>query len=102
MLPPKGFSSDRWELLCSDCTRLLEHHGDDLRRLGWSTVDAFGVHPTAPAVAVRCYGLGLLLKGAKVIELTDAGAKIEMPSGARQTFARMSGTGAVPIWAVEG
>lgn len=102
MLAPLGFALDRWTMICSDCVRLLEHHGQDMRRLGWSTVDAFGVHPTAPAVAVRCYGLGLLLKGAKVIELTGTGAEIEMPSGARQTFTRTSGTGAVPTWAVEG
>ncbi len=69
-----------------------------MRALGWSTVDAFGAHPTAPAVAVRSYGLGLLLNGGRVVEMTGTGAGIELRNGVRQTFMRGSGTGAVPVW----
>lgn len=100
--PPKGFALDRWALIQSDCAGLLERHGGDMQALGWSTVDAFGAHSTASAAAVRAYGLGLLLNGCRVVELTGTSARIELRSGARQTFMRSSGGGAVPIWAVEG
>lgn len=100
MLSPNGFPMDRWATICADCARLLEQHGADLRRLGWSTVDAFGVHPEAPVVAVRCYGLGLLLNGGKVFDLTEQRAGIKLPSGAQLTFSRAPRTGAVPIWTV--
>ncbi len=63
MLPPQGFAIDRWALICLDCSRLLEQHGTGLLRLGWPTEAAFGAHPHAPATAVRCYGLELLLNG---------------------------------------
>ncbi len=89
---------DRWALLCSDCSSLLERHGGDMRALGWSTADAFGAHPTAPAAAVCCYGLGLLLNGGREVEMTGMGATIELRNAVRQTFLRGSGTGAAPIW----
>lgn len=101
MLPPKGFPMDRWALVCSDCARLLEQHGSDLRRLGWSAEDAFGAHPSAPAAAVRCYGLGMLLGGGEVVELAVDHARVKRPSGALLTFMRTANPGAVPIWAVE-
>lgn len=101
MLPPKGFVFDRWALVCSDCARLLEQHGVELRRLGWSAEDAFGAHPSAPAAAVRCYGLGLLLGGGEVVELAADHTRVKRPSGALLTFRRTANPGAVPIWAVE-
>ena len=101
MLIPKGFASDRWALICADCARLLEQHGADLRRLGWSIEDAFGAHPHAPAVAARCYGLGLLMNGGELVDLTERSAGIKLPSGARHTFVRAANTGAVPLWEVE-
>ena len=101
MLPPKGFAMDRWALICMDCSRLLEHHGADLLRLGWTTEDAFGVHPHAPAAAVRCYGFGLLLNGGEVIEMTERHARAKLPSGAVQTFVRTAKMGAVPVWTLE-
>jgi len=100
MLPLKGFALDRWTMICMDCARLLEQHGDDMRALGWSTVDAFGAHPTAPAVAVRSYGLGLLLNGGRVVEMTGTDAGIELRNGVRQTFMRVPSGSAVPVWDV--
>lgn len=88
-------------MICADCPRLLEQHGADLHRLGWSAKDVFGAHPRAPAVAVRCYGLALLLNGGEVVDLTERSAEIRLPSGARHTFVRAANTGAVPLWAVE-
>lgn len=36
MLAPKGFALDRWAQIAKDCAALVERHGNDLRRLGWS------------------------------------------------------------------
>lgn len=69
-----------------------------------ATEDASGAHPCAPAAVVRCYGLGLLMNGgevAKLTELTERGAGIKLPSGARHTFVHAANTGAVPLWAIE-
>lgn len=102
MLPPKGFAIDRWAMICTDCPRLLEQHGADLRRLGWATTDAFGAHPHAPAAAVRCYSLGLLMNGGSLVDLSEQGATISLPSGAQHRFVRVGGKDAVPLWDVRG
>lgn len=101
MLPLPSFSSDRWSTVVCGCAWLLEHHAADMRRLGWSAEDGFGVHPVAPGGAVRCYGLGVLLNGGIVVEMTKQDAVIERPNGARQTFMRSGNTGAIPIWNVQ-
>ena len=102
MFPPAGFAMDRWAQIGTDCAVLIHRHGGDLRRLGWSAVELFGAHPDAPAVAVRCYGLGLLISGGEVVELTAERARIKRPSGAVLTCQRAAGPGAVPIWEVPG
>lgn len=102
MLAPAGFALDRWAQIATDCAALIERHGGDLRRLGWSTAEVFGAHPDAPAVAVRCYGLGLLIGGGEVVELTAEHARIARPSGAALTYRRASNPGAVPVWEVRG
>lgn len=98
MLPLDGFSPDQWMLVQRGCAALLEGWGAEMRRLGWNTADAFGVHPEVPGTAVCCYGLGVLLNGGSVVEMTKAGAKVRCRSGAHQSFTRLAGTGAVPIW----
>ena len=100
MPPLPGFAAVRWASVVGDCARLLAHNGPDLRRLGWGVEDAFGVHPDAPGDAVHCYGLGLLLNGGNVVELTGQAAVIKLPNGVRQTFRRSARAGAVPVWAV--
>ena len=101
MPPLPGFAAAQWASVSSDCARLLARNGGDLRRLGWSVEDAFGVHPEAPGDAVHCYGLGLLLSGGNVVELTGQAAVIELPNGVRQTFRRSVRAGAVPVWTVQ-
>ena len=100
MPPLDGFSVDGWKLVRRGCTTLLRTHGDVMRRFGWSAEDAFGIHPDAPGGAVHCYGLGVLLKAGRVIELTAAGATIEAADGRRQSFVRRPNPAAVPIWTV--
>lgn len=93
-----GFSPVQWESVQRGCLSLLSGWGADMRQLGWTTEDAFGVHPDAPGGAVQCYGLGVLLGDSRVIEMTDKMARIELHDGARQSFTRRLAAGAVPVW----
>jgi len=83
-----------------DCAALLDQHGAKMRRLGWSAEEACGIHPTSPWAAIHCYGLGPLLDGRKVVDLTATGATIEHAGGVRLTFARRPMPGVVAIWSV--
>lgn len=98
MPPLPGFEAGRWRLVLLDCTALLELWGSEMRRLGWKTEDGFGINPRAPGASVNCYGLGVLLKGGKVVEMTATGAKVQCLSGVHQSFVKPRGLGAVPIW----
>ena len=100
MLPLDGFSDGQWKSVQWGCAALLEDWSAEMRRLGWSAADGFGVHPEAPATAVQCCGLGVLLNDGHVIEMTDTGAKIRCASGVHQSFTRLACRGAVPIWTV--
>jgi len=100
MPPLPGFEAGRWRLVLLDCRALLELWGSEMRRLGWKTEDGFGINPRAPGASVNCYGLGVLLKGGKVVEMTATGAKVQCMSGVHQSFVRPRGSGAVPIWTV--
>ena len=98
MPAPDGFGAEAWTYVRRGCTALLASHGNELRRLGWSAEDAFGIHPTAPAAAVHCYGLGVLLRGSRVVNMTAAGATIELSDGVRHSFTRRPKPEAVPVW----
>lgn len=102
MPPLDGFTLNRWDLIKSDCCALLRDWGAEMRRLGWSTEDAFGIHPEAPGDVTGCYGLGVLLNGGNVTEISEKIARIRCQSGAVQTFVRKPMEWAVPIWMVEG
>ena len=98
MSAPAGFTIDAWQLVRLGCATLLRMHGDELRRLGWSAGDAFGIHPTAPGPAIHCYGLGPLLRDGRVVAITESGATIELPGGIRHSFTRRPAPEAVPVW----
>lgn len=100
MAPLAGFTVMQWERVQRGCASLLAEWGADMRRLGWSVVDAFGVHPDAPGAAVHAYGLGVLLGDGRVVDLTETGAQIETARGVRQSFRRKPMPWSVPVWAV--
>jgi hypothetical protein len=61
------------------------HRADDL---GWTTLDLFGVHPTAPAARFSYMGLLLLVNSGGVVAITAETAVIEQQSGHRLTHTR--------------
>jgi hypothetical protein len=95
-LPPP-----RWSELVSDAEIFLAGWGNAARQLGWTALDLFGIHLSAPAARVGCWGLILFLQGGDVVALTDSAATIRRRSGAILTYRRTDRSGAVLILGVQ-
>ena len=94
---PDWMTSTRWTEMLSDGDVFLDRWGDISRRLGWTALDLFGVHPTAPAERFDVMGLLPILQGAEVVALTAQAATFRRRSGAILTYRRADQTGAVCI-----
>jgi hypothetical protein len=94
---PDWMTSSRWTEMLSDGDAFLDRWGNISRRLGWSALDLFGVHPTAPAERFDVMGLLPILQGAEVVALTAQAATIRRRSTAILTYRRADQTGAVCI-----
>jgi len=95
--PPSWVSAERWRELVADAESFLAAWGKTANRLGWTTLDLFGVHPTSPASRFDVIGLIPILRGRKISALAELTATIDCKSGAKQTFNRPTGAGAVLI-----
>jgi hypothetical protein len=93
--PPTWASAERWRELVADAEGFLAVWGKAADQLGWTTLDLFGVHPTAPAARFDVMGLILILRGRKVSALAEQTATIDCNSGAKLTFFPRTGAGAV-------
>ncbi len=100
MPAPASFTPAHWQAIQRSCAILQDRWGPELRRLGWSTVDAFGVHPTVGAAGLHSFGLGPLLGDAQVVDLTETRATIVTAGGVRQSYTRRAMPWAVPVWEV--
>jgi hypothetical protein len=85
---PDWMTLSRWAEMLSDVDAFLDRWGNVSRRLGWSALDLFGVHPAAPASRFDAMGLFLLIGGGEVIALTASSATIRRRSGAVLTYRR--------------
>ncbi len=88
MPPHPAWPAEGWKTLQEDALRFLQEWAGQAHRLGWGSLDLFGVHPTAPAVRVDCMGLVPLLKGRPVVVITDNSAAIKATSIGTLTFRR--------------
>jgi hypothetical protein len=95
--PPAWASAERWSELVADAEAFLVTWGKTADRLGWTTLDLFGVHPTAPTARFDVMGLIPILRGQSVCGLTEKSATIECRSGAKLTFCPPTGAGAVLV-----
>ncbi len=102
MPAPASFTPSHWQAIQRSCAILQDRWGPELRRLGWSTADAFGVHPTVGAAGLHSFGLGPLLGDAQVVDLTEARAAIVTAGRVRQSYTRRAMPQAVPAWEVDG
>jgi hypothetical protein len=92
--PIDGFGDARWQLLVDDTEIFLTRWGKAAHLLGWTAIDLFGVHPTAPAARFDVMGLLPLLGGANVAALTTDEARMLRPSKGMLTFRRAKQAGA--------
>ena len=85
---PASCPPEWWKCVVEDCYPFLRDWGAQAHELGWTATELFGAHSVRPRTRFGCMGFVLLLLGAKVVALSDTGAEIEKPSGARLTFRR--------------
>lgn len=100
---PEGITPPRWRMFQATAARLLRDHGAELHAAGWTDVDLFGLHATAPAANPPGWGLTWLLGAhGEVLDVSpDAVGMRQGPDGARLAYRRRSATaraGVVPAW----
>jgi hypothetical protein len=101
--PPKSYLLADWHRHLADAETFLPQWGAVAADLGWTTLDLFGVHATAPFVNYSAAGLVPMLRGSLVIAMTEASATMQKPAGNRLTFYRRETIAeAVPIWELAG
>jgi len=84
--------------LIDDGFRFLDRWGTNAASLGWTALDVFGVHPSAPAARYDVMGLVPLISGHDVVAITITSATIRRTSGAELVWLRRAQVGAVPLW----
>ena len=92
---PDGESPERWRTLQADAMRFVETWGVQAAKLGWETVDVFGVNVTKSFVRLDAAGLIRLLDGRPVAALTEYQAVIQCRGDSRLAFRRKA-PGTVP------
>jgi hypothetical protein len=97
---PDWLTADRWRDLLSDAEIFLTRWGSAAHSLGWTALDLFGVHPSAPAARFDVMGLLLLTQAGAVVALTADGATIRRPAGSVLGYRRCTAPGAVLLPAV--
>jgi hypothetical protein len=94
---PDHIEAERWRQCLADAQRFLVTWGDKAVALGWTANELFGLHepPTKPHPAYSrlsrydCTGLLWLLRGRRVIALTNTTAAIECASGNVVTYRKL-------------
>jgi hypothetical protein len=97
---PERISPDRWQEVISDAEIFLARWGSAAHSLGWTALDLFGVHSSAPAARFDVMGLLLLVQGGAVVALTADAATIRRKTGALLSCRRPVAPGAILISAV--
>ncbi len=97
---PLLLSEGRWTQAQEDSADFLHIWGEQAYALGWDVLALFGVSPTAPEARVDQAGLCWLLRGDKVVVLTEDAAIIELRNGVRQSFPNKSRHGQIPLWSL--
>jgi len=95
---PTFLAKERWDELVFDAVQVSQVWGATLAALGWSITDIFGCNPEPRAGRLDRDGLVILLRGRKVISITDCLAVI-CDGKVRHTFRRdHERLGSVPLW----
>jgi hypothetical protein len=78
---PDRVESDRWRQAVEDSRRFLAEWGEQAAALCWSPTDLFSLNPVAPMARYDAMGLVWLLRGRRVVALTDTTATIKTETG---------------------
>jgi hypothetical protein len=85
--PPGDVPVERWRTLIVDIGRFFDGGwGEKAAALGWEPIDLFGCDRDRPYARIDQAGLLWLLRGERVVALTQEAAVIETHTGARQTY----------------
>lgn len=96
--PCYGLEGSRWGQIREAAIEFLDQFGNEAAALGWTTLDLFGVHPTAGVIRVDHCG-ALMLSGERVRAVESNRILFGMTTYYRNVPGRPSG---VPVWAFRG
>jgi hypothetical protein len=98
--PPAYVAAWRWQLVVDDAGHFIDRWAAPAAALGWRTLDVFGMHATNPWERLDAAGLVWCIGGADVLAITSYTARLQLRSGATQTFRRNEAEHpeAVAIW----
>lgn len=96
--PPAGIGPDRWQQIADDGGRFLADWGKQAARLGWTTLEVFGVSPRAPEHRLDMRGLVPALGGQRIIMLTAEAATVDTGGVKPLRIFRRAGEEAVTVW----
>src|SRR5262245_60862518 len=99
--PPSGFPDERWPEALASALDFCEEWAAPALALGWSPLELFGLHPTAPATRLDCKGLAFVVRpGARVVAITADVATIRTRTGALLSHDRRTVAGAMLAWEI--
>lgn len=98
--PPPGIRPERWQQIIDDGGRFLDEWADKANRLGWTTLEVFGISPRAPEHRLDMRGLVPALGGHRIVMLTAEAATVDAGGQSRLRIFRRLEDGALPVWEV--
>jgi hypothetical protein len=97
----RDFGVNRLAGIVTDGSMFLELWEGEAKRLRWSALNLFGVHPVAPMSRYDVMGLVPVLAGGSVRQLSSDYAIIAAPTGSLLTYTKTPQPGAVLLWNIQ-
>lgn len=98
VVPCPGLTFQKWQGVHAAALDFLDRHADDAARLGWTTLQLFGVHPDNGVIRSDFCG-AMVLSGDMVSAVEENAIVFQRTRYYRNTIGKPAG--AVPIWAVK-
>jgi hypothetical protein len=93
--PCPGLTGANWTAIHENAVTFLDRWADEAVRLGWTTLDCFGIHPEAGTI--RPDYCGAVIMGAEAVSaITETRMRFVNTTYCRDTPGRP--TGGVPLW----
>lgn len=94
---PDGWSAIEWRQVLDDVGSFLGRWSERAAELGWTAIELYGIHRSAPRTRYDVMGLVPLLAGRSLIALDKYAATIRGESGSVLTFRRQKRGDAVAL-----